>query len=86
MQLQDSLRDIQPQSQTSGIVMLLQFEHVKHIRQIVRLDFPPGIGDIDLDPRLGTADTDADHPAGIDLSAFNSKFQLCSPAISSVQL
>jgi len=43
--------------------MLLQLEHAKHMRQIVRLNFPPGIGDIDLDRRLGTADTDADHPA-----------------------
>lgn len=63
MQLQDSPRDIQSQFQTSGIVMLVQLERAKHIRQIVRIDFPPGIGDIGLDPRLGTVDTDADHPA-----------------------
>jgi len=42
--------------------VLLRLERPKHIRQIVRLDFLPGMGDIDLDPRRGTADTDADHP------------------------
>jgi len=45
MQLHDSLRDIQPQSQTIGIVMLLQFERAKDMRQIVRLDAPSQIGD-----------------------------------------
>ena len=65
--------------------MLLQLERAKHIRQIGRLDFPPGIGDIDLDPRLGTAVSMLiTPPTGVDLSAFNSKFHLCSPALGSV--
>ena len=62
MQLQDSLHDIQPQSQTNSTIVLLRLERAKYMRQIVRFDFPPRIGDIDLDPRLGTADTDADPP------------------------
>ena len=43
--------------------MLLQLERAKYMRQIVRLDVPLGIRDTDLYPRLGTADTDADHLA-----------------------
>jgi len=67
--------------------VLLRLERAKHIWQIVRLDFLPGTGDIDLDSRLGTAYTDADHPpTSANLTALNSKFQLCSPALGLVQL
>jgi len=77
MQVQNSPRDIQTQSQTSGIVMLLQLERAKDIQQIICLDSHPesaiSILTHALAERILTPITPS---AGVYLTALNSKFQL----------